>query len=163
MNLLLSCMVTGMVFFAAPTMAQDAGPPAGNTTLEILIQKIKADKKLVVAGNMNLTDAEAKSFWPLYDAYQKELDIVNQRLGKAIKDYADAYNAGKGEISNALARTLLNDALSVDEAEVKLKRTYAEKIDKVLPATKTARYIQIESKVRAILRAELAQNIPLVY
>ena len=41
--------------------------------MEILRQKIKADKKLVVAANLKLTDAEGTAFWPVYDAYQKDL------------------------------------------------------------------------------------------
>ena len=79
---------------------------ANQMTMEILKDKIKADKKLLVAGNMNLTDAEAKNFWPLYDGYQKELEQINQRLLTTIKSYADAYNAGKGEISNETAKKL---------------------------------------------------------
>jgi len=110
---------------------------------------------------MELTDAEAKAFWPLYDAYQKDLEQVNGRLGKVIKEYADAYN--KGPVPNDTAKRLLNDALAVEEAELKLKRSYAEKVEKVLPATKVARYIQIENKVRAAVRFGLAAAIPLVY
>jgi hypothetical protein len=131
-------------------------------TMEILKDKIKADKKLLVATNMNLTDAEAKNFWPLYDGYQKELDQINQRLITTVKSYADAYNAGKGEISNDTAKKLMADALSVEESEVKLRQSYYAKLNKVLPATKVARYLQIESKIRAIVRFELASEIPLV-
>lgn len=130
--------------------------------MEILKEKIKADKKLVVASNMNLTDAEAKNFWPLYDGYQKELEQINQRLLTTVKSYADAYNAGKGEISNDTAKKLLADALGVEESEVKLRQSYAAKLGKVLPATKVARYLQIENKIRAIVRFELAAQIPLV-
>jgi hypothetical protein len=110
---------------------------------------------------MDLTDAEAKQFWPLYDAYQKDLDAVNKQLGQTVKDYADAFN--KGTIPNDTAKKLLNEALSVEEQETKLKRTYADKIGKVLPATKVARYIQMETKIRSLIRFELAQQIPLVY
>jgi hypothetical protein len=131
-------------------------------TMEILKDKIKADKKLLVATNMNLTDAEAKSFWPLYDGYQKELEQINQRLITTIKSYADAYNAGKGEISNDTAKKLLADALAVEESEVKLRQSYSTKLGKVLPATKVARYLQIENKIRAIVKFELASQIPLV-
>ena len=140
-------------------------PPAGggDTNMEILIQKIKADKKLLVAANMDLNDAEGKKFWPLYDAYQHDLTELNQRLGKTIKAYAEVFNEGKGMISDDAAKNLLKEALSIEEAEVKLKRTYAEKIGKVLPATKTTRYIQIENKIRAVIKMELAQQIPLVY
>jgi Spy/CpxP family protein refolding chaperone len=165
-------LLAATMLVAAPAIAQEAGgTPAtaagtdttADTNMQILIQKIKADKKLLVASNMDLTDAEGKKFWPLYDAYQKELMQLNQRLAKTIKEYADAYNEGKGTISNETAKKLLHEALSVEEAEVKIKRAAADKIGKVLSATKTARYIQIENKIRAVVKMELAQQIPLVY
>lgn len=153
----------GFMLAAFPVLAQDAGSGSAETNMEILKEKIKADKKLLVASNMDLSDAEAKKFWPLYESYQKELQQLNQRLGKTIGEYAEAYNAGKGAIDEGTAKKLLNEALSVQEAEVKLKRAYADKIGKVLPATKTARYIQMENKIRALINFELAAQIPLVY
>jgi hypothetical protein len=163
-------IVLFVVSLIAPATAEDRNLTADSGTsdgkdinMDILIQKVKADKKLLIAENMKLNDAEGKTFWPLYDAYQKELEGINQRLGLTIKSYADAFNAGKGTISNETAKTLMNEALSVEEAEVKLKRTYADRIGKVLPPTKTARYLQIETKIRAALRAEMAKEIPLVY
>jgi len=85
---------------AALTLPAVAQPTASD--MEILRQKIKADKKLVVAANMQLTDAEAKGFWPVYDAYQADLQKINQRLGALIKNYADAYN--KGPVSDEAAK-----------------------------------------------------------
>ncbi|HSV90165.1 MAG TPA: hypothetical protein VLH80_03665 [Nitrospiraceae bacterium] len=154
-------LLAGALLFAMPVFAQDAASSSANTNTEILIQKIKADKKLLVASNMELTDAEGKKFWPLYDAYQKELGKLNLRLGKVIQEYADAYN--KGSVPNDTAKKLLKESLAIDEAELKLRKTSADKIGKVLSATKTARYIQIENKIRTVLRMELAENIPLVY
>jgi hypothetical protein len=144
--------------FMGTVQAQEAA----QMNMDILKEKVKADKKLVVAANMNLADAEAKTFWPLYDGYQKELEQINQRLLTTIKSYAEGFNAGKGEISNDHAQKLLGDALAVEESEVKLRQTYATKLGKVLPATKVARYLQIESKIRAIVKFELAAQIPLV-
>ena len=158
MKILQVCMLVLSFLFMGHAQAQEAE----QMNMEILKEKIKADKKLVVASNMNLTDAEAKNFWPLYDGYQKELEQINQRLLTTVKSYADAYNAGKGEISNDTAKKLLADALGVEESEVKLRQSYAAKLGKVLPATKVARYLQIESKIRAIVRFELAAQIPLV-
>jgi hypothetical protein len=106
---------------AASAMAQTAG----TTNMEILRQKIKADKKLVVAENLKLTDAEATAFWPVYDAYQKDLQAINQRLTTAILAYADAYN--KGPVTNETARKLLDESLAIDEAEAKLKSASAPK------------------------------------
>ena len=139
---------------ALPAVAQTA------SDMQILAQKIKADKKLVVAGNMELTEAEAKGFWPVYEAYQKELQGINKRLLGAVKRYADAYN--KGPVSDETAKKLINEAIAIEDAEVKLKRSYVPKLEKVIPGMKVARYIQIENKIRAIVRYELAGQIPLV-
>ena len=161
MRALAPLLLAAAAFLASPALAQDAPSSSPDTNMEILIQKIRADKKLLVASNMELTDAEAKKFWPLYEAYQKELDKINQNLSKTIKDYADAFN--KGPIANDLANKLMNEVLSVQESELKVRRAYAAKIGKVLPAAKTARYIQIETKIRAVLNFELAEQVPLVY
>ena len=157
MKLLSIWMFTGIMLLSMGSVAQSAE----DTNMEILLQKVKADKKLLVAGNMGLSDEEGKKFWPLYEEYQKELEHLNHNLGKTIKEYADAFN--KGPLSNEQAKRLMDEALAVEEAEAKLKRTYADRIGKVLSAAKTARYIQIENKIRAMLKAELAQEIPLVH
>jgi len=147
-------IVAGLAF---PAMAQTTG---ATTNMEILRQKIKGDKKLIVAENLKLTDAEGTTFWPVYDAYQKDLQQINQRLSAVIMAYADAYN--KGPVTNDVAKKLLDEALAVDDAEAKMKGSYAPKILAALPATKAARYIHIENKIRAAIRYELAAGIPLV-
>jgi hypothetical protein len=133
---------------------------AATANMDILRQKIKADKKLVVAENLKLTDAEAATFWPVYDAYQKDLQPINQRLTAVILAYADAYN--KGPVTNETAKKLLDEAVAVDDAEAKLKSALVPKILGALPATKAARYFQIENKIRAAIRYELAAGIPLI-
>jgi len=149
-----------VVLFAAATLL--ALPAAAQTAsdMQILAQKVKADKKLVVAANMQLTEEEAKGFWPVYEAYQKDLQGINQRLLGTIKRYADAYN--KGSVSDEAAKKLINEAIAIEDAEVKLKRSYVPKLEKVIPGMKVARYIQIENKIRAIGKFELAAQIPLV-
>jgi hypothetical protein len=139
---------------ALPAVAQTA------TDMRILAEKIKADKKLVVAANMQLSEAEAKGFWPVYDAYQKDLAAINKQLFGVVKNYADAYNMGM--VPDETARKLMNQYLAVEEAELKLKRAYVPRLEKVVPGTKVARYMQIENKIRAIVKYELAAQIPLV-
>jgi predicted outer membrane protein len=133
---------------------------ADNTA--ILLEKVRADKKLVVAANMNLTEQEAAAFWPVYDAYQKDLDGLNGRIRITVKRYADAYNQGSGTISDDLAKQLLDEMLAIEAAEVDLRKAYVPKFSKVLPAGKVARYYQIESKIRTAVKADLASGIPLV-
>jgi len=141
---------------AAPALAQTTA----TTNMEILRQKIKADKKLVVSENLKLTDAEGKAFWPVYDAYQKDLQAINQRLTATILAYATAYN--QGPVTNEMAKKLLDEAMAIEDAEAKLKTALVPKVMAALPAAKGARYIQIENKIRAAVRYELAAGIPLV-
>jgi hypothetical protein len=139
---------------ALPAVAQTA------SDMQILAEKIKADKKLVVAANMQLTEEEAKGFWPVYESYQKDLVALNKRLVGVINSYADAYN--KGAVADETAKKLLNNFLAVEEAELKLKRSYVPRLEKVLPGVKVARYMQIENKIRAVVGYEMAAQIPLV-
>jgi len=149
-----------IVLFAAAAMLALPAAAQTKSDMQILAEKIRADKKLVVAANMQLTEEEAKGFWPVYDAYQKDLQGINKRLGAAIKNYAAAY--GKGQVSDQAAKKLINEAIAIEDAEVKLKRSYVPKLEKVLPGIKVARYIQIENKIRAVVRHDLAAEIPLV-
>ena len=154
---LIYALILCVAALAAPAFAQDK--PA-DTNMQILLDKVKADKKLVVAANMDLNEAEAKAFWPIYDAYQKELQAINDRLGKTILAYADAYN--KKALTDDLAKQLTNEALGIDQDELTLRKTYTARLNGVLPAMKVARYIQIENKIRAAIRCDLATGIPLV-
>ena len=155
-------MVTRLVTVCALVagLAVSAMAQTGTANMEILRQKIKADKKLVVAANLQLTDAEGKAFWPVYEAYQKDLQQINQRMAAVIESYASAYN--KGPVANDVAKKLLDESVAIDDAEVKAKSALVPKVMGVLPAAKAARYIQIENKIRAAIRYELAAGIPLV-
>jgi hypothetical protein len=142
--------------FASLGAAQDK--PADN--MQILRDKIKADKKLVVAMNMELTESEAKGFWPIYDAYQKDLQRLNRRIAAVLDSYsADLRNKS---LTDDKARKLIDEALAIEQAEANLKSSYAPKLSKALPVTKAARYLQIENKIRAVVKYDITQGVPLV-
>ncbi len=157
MKKLLWPMICAAALLAAPAHAQTT---SADMDMQILRDKLKADKKVIVAANMQLTDAEANAFWPIYDASQNDLEAINARLGNAILAYADAYKARP--ISDGAAKTFLDEAIAIDDAEAKLRKDYAAKLTQAIPAAKAARYLQIETKIRAAIRYELAENIPLV-
>ena len=145
---------------ASAMAAEEPAADKAADNMQILMDKVRADKKLLVATNMKLTDEEAKGFWPVYDAYQKDLQALNARYEKGLKAYAEAYN--KGPVPNETAKHLLDEMLSVDEAEAQLKRSFVPKLEKVLPIAKVARYLQLETKIRSAVRYDLARRIPLI-
>ena len=149
-------MVVMLFGYAPLAVAQDK--PADN--MQILRDKIKADKKLLVATNMELTESEAKAFWPIYEQYQKELQRINQRIAKLLDSYAD--DARSKSLTDDKAKKLIDEAVAIDQTEANLKSAYAPKLSKALPVKKVARYLQIENKIRAVVKYDLAQGVPLM-
>ena len=141
---------------AATAMAQDQ--QASN--MDLLRDKLKADKKLLIAENLKLTEGEAQKFWPIYEEYQKELDGINERLGRAIDAYATQYNAMS--VTDEKAKELMDEALAIEDAELMLKKNCLTRLDGVIPGMKAVRYLQMENKIRAVINFDLAANIPLV-
>jgi hypothetical protein len=144
-----------LALISAPLLAQDK--PVDE--MRAMAESIKADRKAFVAAKMPLTEAEAKGFWPVYDAYQRDLMKINERLYGAIETYAKAYNSNS--LTDDQATALLREFLAIEEEEVRMKRLYLPRLAKVLPAKKVAVYYQIENKIRAQVRHELAVAIPL--
>ena len=151
------------LMIAVPAFAQDAATskpaatdqPADN--MQLLRDKLKADKKLVVAEAMGLTEAEAKTFWPVYDSYQKDLSAIQDRSMALIKDYAASY----GGMTDATAKKLVDSFLAIEKDRWALAQQYLPKFRKAIPELKVARYFQVENKIRAVVNYELASAIPL--
>jgi hypothetical protein len=146
-----------LMHFAAGVWAQDK--PASN--LEIIHEKLKADKKLIVAEYMELTESEAAKFWPVYDEYQKDLRTSNDRLLGLLESYAADYR--NQSLTDEKAQKLLDEWIAIEQDEGKRRSTFAPKVLQTLPARKAARYLQIENEYRVLLRYDLATTVPLVH
>jgi hypothetical protein len=154
-NVLVAVLVAVLIAFGSmPAFAQDK--PADN--MQIVREKVRADKKLFVGTNMEFTEAEAKAFWPVYEKYQDELFLLRSRTGKLIRDYTAAYK----DMSDKKANALVNELVNIEALGAKVKKAYLPKFQQVLPAKKVVRYYQIENKIQTILYYELAMQIPLV-
>ncbi len=147
-------MLGAIMLVGVPGIAQEK--PADN--MQVVLEKIRADKKLLVAENLQLTEAEAKAFWPVYSRYQDELFLLRTRTAKLITDYAEAYE----QMSNDTAKKLLDEYMTIEALGLKLRQAYLPKFRSVLPEVKVARYYQIENKIYAALAYELGAKIPLM-
>ncbi len=155
---LLSVTALMVVIAAFPISARSQGKLAGD--MQILLEKIKVDKKLLVEANMELTESEAKGFWPVYEQYQKDLAAINRRILNLIESYAADYR--ESTLTDEKAKKLIDELVAIEQAEAGLKTSSVPKLRKVLPEKKVARYLQIENKIRAAVKYELAAQVPLV-
>jgi hypothetical protein len=146
-----------VLFISGMAWAAQQGD-AQSDNMQILRDKIQADKKLVVATNMTLTENEAKAFWPVYDSYQKDLIKLNDRTLKNIVDYA----ANMDKMSDEIAKKIVTEHLAIESDRQKLRQSYLPKFAKALPYKKVMRYYQMENKIFAVVSYEAAKKIPLV-
>jgi Spy/CpxP family protein refolding chaperone len=147
----------------AATLASAADKAAPATDLAAMWKAVQADKKAYVASMLNLTPAEAKKFWPIYDDYQRDLDVANRRRNVALEGLIGTDRA----VSDIYARQLATEMIAADEAETKARRKMQNKLvrSKLLspiPWKKSARYLQIESQIRAVQFYGIAEQFPLV-
>jgi len=137
-------------------LAQDKVPEL--TDMETLRKSLNSDKKALVESVLSLTPAEAKKFWPVYDAYQRSLDASDRERTVVLEGLI----ARDRPASDLYAKSLAVQTIAADEAEIKARRTMHNRVMRALPAKKAARYLQLESKARALQMYDIAVSFPLI-
>ncbi len=107
--------------------------------IALLRKDIRSDKKQIIAANLQLTDAEAQKFWPVYDQYTAELAKINDTKVATIKDYAANYST----LTDDKALTLTRQMIAIDESVGQLRLKYVPIFSKVISGKKTALFFQI--------------------
>ena len=71
-------------------------------------------------------------------------------------------NYRTNSVSDEKAKKLTDEYVSIQQAEANLTTSFVPKLTKALPPKKVARYLQIENKIRAVIKYDLASTVPLV-
>ena len=119
---------------------------------------IQADRQAVVSDAMQLTEIEANAFWPLYHQYRAEMDTVGDGVKHLVLEYAGLYP----DVPDVRAKQMLKELANLEKKQVATRAKYLKKFAKVLPAAKTLRFAQVESRLDLAVRLEMAAAIPLV-
>ena len=146
-----------LAFCAPPSFAAE-NKAADVTDMQALRSAVRADKKAYVASVMMLTPAEAKKFWPAYDAYQRTLDMTGREKNVTVEGVIGSDKP----VSDLYAKQIAKDLIVAEEMETKARRTLYNRVMRALPATKAVRYLQLEAKIRAVQAYDIAQTIPLI-
>ena len=160
-------VASALLLSSVPVFAQAAqsAPAAGaqaqaslDQDIQLLREDVQSGKKQVVAANMNLTDAEATKFWPIYDQYSAEVAKIGDTRVALIKEYAKNY----GTITDAQANDFMKRAAAIDQQFTALRLKYVPTFEKVISAKKTALWYQIDRRLDLLVNLQLAANIPVV-
>jgi hypothetical protein len=154
-GLIAACLALAVL--AAP-LALGEGKADDVTDMQALRAAVKADKRALVASTLKLTDAEAKRFWPIYDTFQRNLDMNSRRRVIAVEGllFRDK------PMTNLAAKNVITELMTVDEAEVKARHTLRRRLMRALPPIKAAQYLQLEDKIQAVQDYDIAATVPLI-
>lgn len=145
---------------AAAVHAAEPAIPAVSSEAELrtLANTIRANRRALVAVNLALNSEEAAKFWPLYDRYQAAITAIGDKVVKLVDDYIANYQ----DLTDDQAVSLMTDYLAADAERIKVRQTYLPQFLAILPGRTVARFYQIENKMDAVVRYELAATIPVV-
>lgn len=169
MSKTLASVLAGAVLLAAvPAYAQMAAPAAAlppattealtDADIERMRAELRADKKKVTAETLQLTEAEAAKFWPIYDKYIAELTVINTQKYTLIQEYSEKF----GSYTDAQATDFIKRYLEVDVQASKLRSKYVPIVGKVLPGIKTATFFQIDRRLAMLINLGLAAELPIL-
>ncbi len=155
-------LATGVLLalLATPLAAQDPNPLdlSLRTQLDAAQSIIDKERRILLASELNLTREERDKFWPLFNEYAEDLREVTDIRIDVIVRYSENYR----QMTNELAKSLLNDRFRHERELLKLRERYLKKMRRILPDTKVARFFQVESKLAAALNYKLASRIPVI-
>jgi hypothetical protein len=146
---------------AASLLALPGSPATAQTVtdeIEVVRATLKADRQVVTAEAMQLTEVEATAFWPLYRNYRAEMDKLGDGIVKLVLEYADAYPV----VSEERAAQMLKDYLALEKNLVAVRAKHVKKVAKVLPQSKALRFAQVENRLDLALRLQMATAFPLL-
>jgi len=146
---------------AVPAFAQDASSSDNqklNTQayVELLKTDANAKREAVITYILQLSDADAKVFGPIYREYDKELSELNAAEAQAIQEYAKDYQS----ITDKQAEDVVNKSLHLEAQRVELKKKYFEKMKSALSATTAATFFEVENQLQDIVHLQAASVLP---
>ena len=125
--------------------------------VDLLRRDIRSQKKQIIAENMELSDAEAERFWPIYDQYAAELSKIYDVKIALLKDYADNYSSMTGE----QAENYIRRRAEVEQSIMQLRLKYMPAFRKGLTGRETALFYQLDWRLGLAIDVQLIL-VPLI-
>jgi hypothetical protein len=142
---------------AKSSTVNDASQPHSDDFIELLRKDVRSQKKQIIAENMDLSDAEAEKFWPVYDRYAAELSRIYDTKIALLNDYSENYSSMTGE----QAENYIRKRAEVEQSIVQLRLKYMPAFRKVLSGREAALFYQLDWRLGLAIDVELVQ-VPLI-
>jgi len=117
-----------------------------------------AYRRKLVSDKLQLKPETAVRFWPIYEKYQKELELVRDKRHAILIKLGENFD----NMSDADAAEFVRAKLDLEESRARINRRAILELGKVLTPRELARFVQIEAKIRAFIEAGIEEEIPLI-
>lgn len=114
-------------------------------------EAIAAMKVSFITRKLNLTPKEAQNFWPLYNQYEEELEILRKNHRKMIHEAKDDFS----QISEAEIEKIVDEQINFRQKEIDILKKYHPQFKKVLPMRKVAQLYKAEDEFKRHLIKQL--------
>ena len=143
---------------AAPSPAGSTPAVAYPATPLLSEESLSAYRRKLVGDNLQLKPETAAGFWPLYDKFQKELDVLREKRHGILIKLGENFN----NMSDADALEYIQGKLDLENEHARIYRRAILEMGKVLAPRDLARFVQIEGKISAFIEAGIEEEIPLL-
>jgi len=134
-------------------------PTVTDEDIALLRKDLRAMKMQVIGQNMSLSEDEGQKFWPIYNHYVKDLQVVNDQKYALLKQYAEMWST----MSDQDAMIYVRHWLEVDGQAQALRLRYVPVVSQVLPGKKAATFFQLDRRLNMIVDLQLFSQIPLAH
>ncbi len=122
-------------------------------------EAMQAERSDVMAKGLSLPADQAAKFWPLYEQFQKEQNVIIDAQIEAVKKYAEHWETLTAADSIEFVKALLDRDAKMDA----LRTKWLPKFQGVLPGGTAARAIQLDRRISQVAQAQLSSQVPLVH
>lgn len=141
-------------------------PPPGPVTPAIIDEMLlvvradlQSDRAGIIAKNVTLTSGQAAKFWPLFEAYQNEQNVIMDDQLKSLQQYIDGFD----RLDDAGALGLFSAHFDRDAGMNALRKKWLSEFTNVLGAKLAVRVMQIDRRLSLAHQLEFATRIPLAH
>ena len=160
-NILIAVAILGApAFFTCPSIHAQEVTKASVTDneVELMRQDLRSKRKQILAANIQLTDAEAEKFWPVYDQYAADQRKAYDIHYGLLKEYA----ANIDKLTDEQALSLTKRWSDSDSAKAQLRAKYFPAFEKIIGGKRAARVCQLDRLLTLMIDVQIASDVPLI-
>jgi len=126
--------------------------------IQLFKKDVQAEARSIIEDNLELTEKQAKEFWPLYDEYDAAMDLLFDERINLYAEYLLDYLA----LSDETAVELIGKFSAFDQNKLDTQNKFTQKFMEILPAKVVGKFLQLDHRIDLMIELQKTSRIPLI-